>query len=84
MEALASRHLGIINYKENQFNEAKEWFERAAKMNDPEALRYLGILFFLGQGVAQDYKVADSWLTKAAQLGDLEATRYLRIVKQFY
>jgi TPR repeat protein len=43
----------------------------------------LGILFFLGQGVEQDYPTADSWLTKAAQSGDLEASRYLRIVKQF-
>ena len=61
----------------------KTWFERAANKNDPESLRYLGILHFLGQGVEQDYIVADSWLTKSAQLGDLEAARYLRIVKQF-
>jgi TPR repeat protein len=81
--SLASRQLALILYKENNFIEAKTWFERAANKNDPESLRYLGILHFLGQGVEQDYIVADSWLTKSAQLGDLEAARYLRIVKQF-
>ena len=81
---VASRQLALIHYKEKKFKNAKKWFDLAALKNDPEALRYLGILYFLGQGVEQDYAVADSWLTKAAQSGDLEATRYLRIVKQFY
>ena len=81
---IACRQLAIINYKENNFKDAKKWFENGAKKNDPESLRYMGILYFLGQGVDQDYPVASSWLTKAAQVGDLEATRYLRIVEQFY
>ncbi len=81
---IASRRLGLILYKQKDFANAKKWFEKAANKNDPESLRYLGILYFLGQGVDQDYSTADIWLTKAAQAGDLEATRYLRIVKQFY
>ena len=80
---IACRHLGCLYYKENNFKSAKKWFDKAALKMDPESLRYLGILFFLGQGVEQDYPTADSWLTKAAQSGDLEASRYLRIVKQF-
>jgi TPR repeat protein len=81
---IASRQLALIHYKQKIFKDAKKWFDIAALKNDPESLRYLGIMYFLGQGVEQDYAVADSWLTKAAQLGDLEASRYLRIVKQFY
>jgi len=81
---LACRHLGLILYKENKYKTAMKWFEKAALKEDPESLRYMGILFFLGQGVPQDYPTADKWLTKAAQFGDLEASRYLRIVKQFY
>ena len=81
---VASRQLGLIFYKENKFDDAMKWFNLGAKKNDPESLRYLGILYFLGQGVKLDYKAADKWLTLAAQNGDLEATRYLRVVKQFY
>ena len=81
---VASRQLGLIFYKENKFDDAKKWFNLSAEKNDPESLRYMGILYFLGQGVKLDYKAADKWLTLAAQNGDLEATRYLRVVKQFY
>lgn len=81
--SVACRQLALILYKENNYKSAMQWFEKASVNNDPESLRYLGILFFLGQGVKQDYPKADFWLTKAAQLGDLEASRYLRVVKQF-
>jgi TPR repeat protein len=81
--SVACRQLALIFYKENNYKSAMQWFEKASVNNDPESLRYLGILFFLGQGVKQDYKKADLWLTKAAQQGDLEASRYLRVVKQF-
>ena len=80
---IACRQLGKIFYKEENYKYALKWFEKASTKNDPESLRYLGILFFLGQGVEQDYTKADFWLTKAAQLGDLESSRYLRVIKQF-
>ena len=51
--------------------------------DQPESLRYLGIIYFLGQGVEIDYVKAGNWLEKAIRAGDLEASRYLRIVKQF-
>ena len=59
------------------------WFQKASKFKHPESLRYLGILYFLGQGVEIDYKKAETWLDQAVRAGDLEASRYLRIVKQF-
>ena len=80
-EALAE--LGKISYKKDQFKDARKWFEKAAESNHPEALRYLGILHFLGQGVEVDYKQASQWFEQAVRAGDLEASRYLRIVSQF-
>jgi TPR repeat protein len=80
---VACRQLALILYKENDYKSSMQWFEKASIKDDAESLRYLGILFFLGQGVKQDYTKADFWLTKAAQKGDLEASRYLRVVKQF-
>jgi TPR repeat protein len=44
----------------------------------------LGILYFFGQGVNQDYQAADIWFSQAAKLGDVESSRYLKAVKQFY
>ena len=80
---VACRQLALILYKENDYKSSMQWIEKASIKDDAQSLRYLGILFFLGQGVKQDYTKADFWLTKAAQKGDLEASRYLRVVKQF-
>ncbi len=82
-EKEAMNELGLLAYKERKFKEARSWFEKAAVYNQPESLRYLGILYFLGQGVDIDYEVAADWLGQAVRAGDLEASRYLRIVKQF-
>ncbi len=81
IEALAE--LGKISYKKDRFKEARRWFEKAAANKHPEALRYLGILYFLGQGVDIDYKQARQWFDQAVRAGDLEASRYLRIISQF-
>ena len=80
----ASRQLALIHYKDKNFNGAKKWFERSASRNDVPSLRYLGILYFFGQGVNQDYQAADIWFSQAAKLGDVESSRYLKAVKQFY
>ena len=74
----ASRQLAIIHYKENNFTEAKKWFEKSASRNDVPSLRYLGILYFFGQGVKQDYPAADIWFTQAAKIG---GCRVLEIFK---
>jgi len=80
---IAAKKLGLKYYSEKDYAESKKWFEIAAIKKEPEALRYLGILYFLGQGVELNYDAAKEWFTQAVQAGDLEATRYLRIVKQF-
>jgi TPR repeat protein len=82
-DLLATKNLGLKHYAAKDFKQARKWFEIAAIKNEPESLRYLGILYFMGQGVELDYKLAAQWFTKAVRAGDLESTRYLRIVKQF-
>ena len=81
--AEAANELGLIAYKKKEYQSAMSWFQKASKFKHPESLRYLGILYFLGQGVEIDYKKAETWLDQAVRAGDLEASRYLRIVKQF-
>jgi TPR repeat protein len=82
-DLLATKNLGLKHYANKEYKEARKWFEIAAIKKEPEAMRYLGILYFMGQGVELDYKQATHWFTNAVRAGDLESTRYLRIVKQF-
>ena len=82
-DLLATKNLGLKHYAAKDFKQARKWFEIAAIKNEPESLRYLGILYFMGQGVELNYELAAQWFTKAVRAGDLESTRYLRIVKQF-
>ena len=79
----AMNELGLLAYKNQDYTKAMEWFTKAAEFNQSESLRYIGILYFLGQGVEIDYKIAEGWLEKAVKSGDIESSRYLRIVKQF-
>ena len=82
-DLFATKKLGLKHYADKDYKEAKKWFEIAAIKKEPEAMRYLGILYFMGQGVELDYELATQWFAKAVRAGDLESTRYLRIVKQF-
>ena len=76
-------NLGLENYKASSFDDAKFYFEKAASTNNPEAIRYLGIIHFLGQGQKVDYKTANFYFERAEKLGDLESKRFLRILRQF-
>ncbi len=82
-ESEAMNELGLLAYKNQDYRKAMDWFTKAAEFNQSESLRYIGILYFLGQGVEIDYKIAEGWLEKEVKSGDIEASRYLRIVKQF-
>ena len=52
------------------YAQAKEYFERAAKEGVAEAYCDLGNLYFAGNGVAQDYKQAFEMYLKGAKAGD--------------
>ena len=79
----ALRELGMIHYKRQEFDQARENFLKAALDKDPQSIRYVGIMHFLGQGTDQNYVLAEQWLSQALLLGDNESNRYLRIARQF-
>jgi len=82
-EVQSYRELGLEHYKTNNFTKAKQNFLKASEVNDPVALRYIGIMYFLGQGVELDYTQAIQWLSRSKKHGDKEADRYLKIVQTF-
>jgi len=75
--------IGLDNYKISKYEDAKFYFIKSASLNNHKAYRYLGIIYFLGQGVKIDYEKSAHHFKKAQELGDLESSRYLRILKQF-
>jgi TIR domain/Sel1 repeat len=55
------------------YGKAREWFEKAAAMDNADAMNELGGLFANGQGVPQDYAKAREWYEKAAAKGNANA-----------
>lgn len=54
--------------------------EKAAVQGDADAQCYLGLLYYLGQGVEQDYAKAKEWLEKATAQGNANAQCLLGIL----
>ena len=46
--------------------EAARWYRKAADQGDTQAQAYLGIMYFNGQGIAQDYVQSHMWMNLAA------------------
>ena len=61
--------LGIPVY----YQQAAEWYERAANKGYMVAQTSLGILYYLGLGVPKNYTKAAEWYKKAAEQGDASA-----------
>jgi TPR repeat protein len=59
------------------YAQAVEWYEKAAKQGDAAAQCNLGVCYEHGRGVAQDYAQAVEWCEKAAKQGDAAAQRNL-------
>ena len=55
------------------FADAIIWWERAAKGDNLEAQNALGVAYFKGFGVEQDYEVAVNWFNRAAERGFSES-----------
>ena len=53
------------------------WFLKAAEQGQAKAQFNLGVLYFNGQGVKQDFVNAKKWFEKAAKQGHAEATEFL-------
>ena len=61
--------LGIPVY----YQQAAEWYEKAANKGNIYAQTSLGILYSLGLGVPKNYTKAAGWYKKAAEQGDASA-----------
>ena len=59
---------------------AVDWYNRAAKQNDPQAMFRLGALAEQGRGIAQDSAEAIVWYKRAADAQHLGAMRRLGAV----
>jgi formylglycine-generating enzyme required for sulfatase activity/TPR repeat protein len=57
---------------ERSYTNAKPWFLKAAKLGNVGAQAMLGIQFYEGRGVYQDYSEAYFWLSLAASQSDKE------------
>ncbi len=63
--------------RNNVFKEAAKFFEKSAESGNPAAASDLGVLYFTGKGVKQDYSKAISWFEKGAEKSYVEAQYYL-------
>ena len=61
--------LGIPVY----YQQAVEWYEKAANKGNMYAQTSLGILYYLGLGVPKNYTKTAEWYKKAAEQGDASA-----------
>lgn len=62
------------------YQQAKQWFEKAAQQGDSMAWVSLGFMYFQGQGERQDYKKAKELWEKAAQQGNAKAQMLLGLM----
>ncbi|TGV06746.1 sel1 repeat family protein [Alcaligenaceae bacterium 429] len=65
-----------MNYYEN----AREWFEKAAEQGLAQAQFSLGVMYDQGRGVPQNDAKAFEWYEKAAQQGDVDAQLSLGVM----
>jgi tRNA A-37 threonylcarbamoyl transferase component Bud32 len=71
-EPRAMMELGEIQLEDNPA-EAATWFVRAADAGDSGGMLNLGAMYFLGNGVTEDYARAAYWYRKAADAGNVDA-----------
>jgi TPR repeat protein len=50
--------------------QAVEWYRKAAEQGHAKAQSSLGVRYYIGEGVPQDYAQAVKWFRKAAEQGD--------------
>lgn len=77
---LAYMYLYGTNGVQQDFNKAFEFYQMAAKQNDPIALNNLGSLYFNGIGVEKDNRTALTLFQKAADLGNDNAATNLAFI----
>ena len=64
-------------------DEVATWFRKAAEQGYAEAQYWLGLCYYLGDGVTQDYNQAVTWYRKAAEQGYANAQESLGVCYYF-
>ncbi len=64
---------GLQAYYRLDFRTALREWQPLAERGNPEASYQLGILYYRGEGVLQDYAEAAKWFEQAAEAGDADA-----------
>jgi TPR repeat protein len=67
-------------YARQNYVRAAEIFEPLSERGDPTAQTYLGIMYYRGQGVPQNFNVATYWLHIASKAGVPTAQYYLGLM----
>lgn len=81
-ESGESLRRGITAYRATDFERARRLLLDAASKGSPEASRYLGDIYRIGQGVAVDPSEAIRWYRDAAKGGDSEALFQMALLYQ--
>lgn len=69
--------MGLEFYEEKIYEKALKHFTNAAEQGNPNALYKLGLLYFCGEGVAQNFVEAKKWFEKAYMKDNGPATYFL-------
>jgi TPR repeat protein len=64
---------GLSAYDDKNYSVAFKAFTESAEQGNAKAQSYLGLMYFLGEGVPRNTSQAMAWLRKAAEQGDAEA-----------
>ncbi len=73
----AQRELGDKYRNAGDNTLALYWYRKAAANGDVEKQKKLGLIYYYGEGVSQDYAEAVKWYRKAAEQGHAEAQYHL-------
>jgi hypothetical protein len=65
---------GHAYYKQENYSDAKYWFEKAAAQENPQATRFLGLSYYHGNGVEKNHETAKSYFKKTIEI--LESGKY--------
>ncbi|WP_200763707.1 tetratricopeptide repeat protein [Nitrosophilus alvini] len=67
-------------YEKDRFEEALPLFKELAKSGDDEAMYFLGLIYYEGQGTKKDIDLAIKWWKKADKRGNLDAKYMLQTI----
>lgn len=79
-DAEAQSNLGVMLASNGNYKEASYWYKQAALAGVSTAMYNLGVLYFNGQGVPQDYNIAHRWFDSAAKRGNAYAQLQLGLM----